>query len=238
MFVTYGAFFFTAQYLQLVAGLSPIEAGLWGLPPVAVMMVLSGGVVPKLATRVRPANLIAGGMVLAAAGLALLTQLDASASPAAIALAVTVMMAGIAPTTAIGTNLIVGAAPPAQAGAVSGLGQAGNELGGALGIALLGSIGTAVYRGDVEDAIGTGVPSGAADAARDTLGGAVSVAGQLPADAIDAATTAFASGMQLAAAIAAGLMLLSAAATAILLRRVPAPPAEHEGNPAAAPAPA
>src|ERR671915_159731 len=66
MFVIYGTVFFTAQHLQLVAGLSPFEAGLWGLPPVAVMMVVSGGILPRLSTRIRPALLVAGGMLVAA----------------------------------------------------------------------------------------------------------------------------------------------------------------------------
>src|SRR5918992_4087834 len=163
MFVIYGTVFFTAQHLQLVAGLSPLEAGLWGLPPVAVMMIVGGGILPRLSTRIRPALLVAGGMLTAACGLLLLTGLQPDSSVAQLVVAVSLMMAGLPPTTTMGVNLIVGAAPPEQAGAVSGLGQAGNELGGALGIALLGSVGAAVYRGDVGDAIGAGVPGAAAE---------------------------------------------------------------------------
>jgi hypothetical protein len=102
-------------------------------------------------------------------------------------------MAGLAPTTTLGVNLIVGAAPPEQAGAVSGLGQAGNELGGALGIALLGTVGTAVYRGDMD-----GVARGAAG---DTIGGAVELAGRVPSGVLDAAADAFAHGMHVAAVL-------------------------------------
>jgi MFS transporter, DHA2 family, multidrug resistance protein len=160
--------------------------------------------------------------VVAAAGLGLFTQLDASAGPSALVPALVVVVAGLAPLTAIGANLIISAAPPEQAGAVSGLGQAGNELGGALGIAVLGSIGTAIYRADVADAVGSGVSPTAADAARDTLGGAVSVTGQLPAEVLDAAATAFTHGMHVAAWIAAALMVATAAMTAITLRRLPA----------------
>jgi DHA2 family multidrug resistance protein-like MFS transporter len=237
MFVTYGTFFFASQYLQLVAGLSPLESGLWGLPPVVAMLVASGGVIPRLTSTVRPAFLVAGGMVIAAVGLALLAQLDASATPATLVAVLTVLVIGLAPATAIGVNLILGAAPTEQAGAVSGLGQAGNELGGALGIALLGSIGTAVYRDEIADTIGAGVPPDAADAARDTLGGAVGFAGELPADVVDAAATAFASGLNVAAAIAAVLMLATAAATAIVLRGFPAVAGEPEAAPGASPLP-
>ena len=143
MFVTYGTFFFTAQHLQMVAGLSALEAGLWGLPPVAAMMAVSGGVLPRLTGRVRPAALVAGGMLVAIAGLLVLTTVGADSPVALLVAGLVLMMVGLAPTTTMGVNLIVGAAPPEQAGTVSGLGQAGNELGGALGIAVLGSLGVA-----------------------------------------------------------------------------------------------
>ena len=80
----------------------------------------------------------------------------------------------------LATDLIVGSAPPERAGAASAISETGAELGGALGIAILGSIGTAVYRGAMADAVPAGVPPEAAEAARDTLGGAVAVAEQLP----------------------------------------------------------
>jgi DHA2 family multidrug resistance protein-like MFS transporter len=214
MFVIYGTFFFTAQHLQLVSGLSPLEAGLWGLPPVAVMMVVAGGVLPRLATRVRPAHLVAGGMLVASAGLLLLTGLEPDSPVAQLVLAATLMVAGLAPTTTMGVNLIVGAAPPEQAGTVAGLGQAGNELGGALGIALLGTLGTAVYRGDMH-----GVAGGASG---DTLGGAVSLTGQVPAGVLDAATNAFAHGMHVAAAVAVVLLAATSALVAVTLRTLPA----------------
>jgi MFS transporter, DHA2 family, multidrug resistance protein len=214
MFVIYGTFFFTAQHLQLVSGLSPLEAGLWGLPPVAVMMIVAGGVLPRLATRVRPAHLVAGGMLVASVGLLLLAGLEPDSPVAQLVLAATLMVAGLAPTTAMGVNLIVGAAPPEQAGTVAGLGQAGNELGGALGIALLGTLGTAVYRGDMH-----GVAGGASG---DTLGGAVSLTGQLPAGVLDAATHAFAHGMHVAAAVAVVLLAATSALVAVTLRTLPA----------------
>jgi MFS transporter, DHA2 family, multidrug resistance protein len=214
MFVIYGTFFFTAQHLQLVSGLSPLEAGLWGLPPVAVMMIVAGGVLPRLATRVRPAHLVAGGMLVASVGLLLLAGLEPDSPVAQLVLAATLMVAGLAPTTTMGVNLIVGAAPPEQAGTVAGLGQAGNELGGALGIALLGTLGTAVYRGDMH-----GVAGGASG---DTLGGAVSLTEQLPAGVLDAATHAFAHGMHVAAAVAVVLLAATSALVAVTLRTLPA----------------
>jgi DHA2 family multidrug resistance protein-like MFS transporter len=221
MFVSYGTFFFTSQHLQLVMAMSPLEAGLWGLVPVAAMMVASAGVVPKLAARIRPAHLVAGGMLVSAAGLGLLTQVDPGSGVDALIPALVLIVVGLAPATTLGVNLIMASAPPEQAGSVSGLGQATNELGGALGIALLGTLGTAVYRDDVAGTLGGGLPPDAAGAARDTLGGAVGAAGQLPADVVEAAAGAFTHGMHAAAIAAAAVVLATAALTAFMLRDLP-----------------
>jgi DHA2 family multidrug resistance protein-like MFS transporter len=132
---------------------------------------------------------------------------------------------------------MVSAAPPENAGSVAGVGQTGNELGGALGIALLGSLGAALYRGDIAGAIPGGTPPDVARAAHDTLGGAVSVADRLPAGVLDAAQAAFAHGLDAAAATCAVLMLGAAVASAVLLRHEPtsaavpgAPPPEPARN--------
>jgi DHA2 family multidrug resistance protein-like MFS transporter len=103
----------------------------------------------------------------------------------------------------LSTDLGVGAAPPERAGAAAGISETGAELGGALGIALLGSIGAAVYRSE-----GTGA----------TLGDAVNRAHSLPAGAIDTATQAFTHGMQLAAVVSAILMVALAAVASRFLR--------------------
>ena len=217
-FVMYGIFFFISQYLQLVAGLSPLEAGLWGLPGIAALMATSM-LVPKLVGRVRPGYVIAAGLAVTSVGFAMLISLDAQDGLPLLVAATIVASVGIAPGTALGTNLIVGAAPPERAGAASGTAEAGNELGGALGIALLGSLGTAVYRSEMS--VPDAVAPAAAGAARDTLGGAVSVADRLPGGVLDAATVAFTHGVQGAAAACAVLTLAMAVAAAVLLRHVP-----------------
>ena len=121
----------------------------------------------------------------------------------------------------LATDLIVGSAPPERAGAASAISETASELGGALGIAILGVIGTAVYRGHVTGAI----PSGAATASRDTLGGAVAAAGQLPdelgADLLSAARDAFSQGLHVVAAISAGVAIGSAVVAAVMLRGAP-----------------
>ncbi|HEU4462392.1 MAG TPA: MFS transporter, partial [Solirubrobacterales bacterium] len=235
-FVMYGIFFFTSQYFQLVLGMSPLESGLWSLPGLVAMMVVSSAILPRLATRIRPGYLVAGGMTVCAVGFALLTQLDASDGLALLVFASTITSIGIAPGSTLGANLIVGSAPPEAAGAASGVAQTGNELGGALGIALLGALGTAIYRSEITDSTPADVPAGAAASAHDTLGGAVAVAGQLPPGLLDAANVAFTSGMHAAAAVCTLAMLAAAGITARFLRHVPPAGAGDEAAVRQAPA--
>jgi DHA2 family multidrug resistance protein-like MFS transporter len=217
LLVVFGGEFLIAQYLQLVLGLSPLEAGLWTLPSAAGFIVGSM-LAPAVVRRVRPGLVVAGGLALAAAGFVLLTRVD-GASGLGVVVAGSVLLAlGASPVVTLSTDLIVGAAPPERAGVASGLSETGAELGGALGIAILGSIGAAVYRREVADEVPEGVPADAADAARDTLGGALGAAEDLPGRLLDAATDAFAQGFQMAAAVSAVLMAGLAAVALRVLR--------------------
>jgi DHA2 family multidrug resistance protein-like MFS transporter len=128
-------------------------------------------------------------------------------------------------------DLIVGAAPPESAGVASGMAQTSNELGGALGIALLGSLGTLVYRHDVAGSIGDNVPAGAAHAARDSFAGAVDASGSLPAGVVSAANDAFVHGVHVVAATNSLLMITLAALAALFLRHVKSPGAEPQPEP-------
>ena len=121
------------------------------------------------------------------------------------------------------TELIVGAAPPEQAGAASGISETASELGGALGIAVMGSIGVAIYRARLADHLPPQVPADVAEAARDTLGSAATAAAQLP-DALgqavlQAAQEAFVAGMRLSSMLAAGIGLALAVLAPIVLRK-------------------
>jgi DHA2 family multidrug resistance protein-like MFS transporter len=223
IFVAFGAFLFIAQYLQLVLGLSPLKAGLWTLPS-AGGFVVGSLLAPVLVRWLRPAFVIAGGLALAAVGLGLLTQVDGESGLAVIVAGSVVLALGVAPSVTLGTDLIVGTATPERAGTASGISETGAELGGALGIAVLGSIGVAVYRGRVADAVPAGVPPEDADAARDTLGGAVDAAERLPdqlgATLLDTARDAFTQGLQVVAVSSAAVTLVVAVLVALLLRRV------------------
>jgi MFS transporter, DHA2 family, multidrug resistance protein len=241
IFIVVGYFLFVAQYLQLVLGLSPLEAGLWSLPS-AFGFIVGSNLAPRILRVVRPAYVVGAGLAMAAIGLGVLTQVGGSpnADLAILAGASLVISLGLAPVFTATTDLIVSSAPPERAGAASGISETGAELGGALGIAILGSIGVAVYRGELADALPAGVSSEAAAIARDTLGGAVGVAAKLP-DAVgtallDAAREAFVVGLQLTAALSAVIAVGVAVMATVLLRAVPASAqAEPAEQPAAVP---
>jgi MFS transporter, DHA2 family, multidrug resistance protein len=222
-FVSFGGLLFVAQYLQLVLGLSPIQAGLWLLPS-SIGLIVGSMLAPVAVRRARPWQVMAAGLVLGAAGFALLTQVGASSGLAWLVGGSVLFSVGLAPLTTLSTDLMIGVAPADRAGAASAVAETTSEFGGALGIAVLGSIGTAVYRGQVGETLPAGVPPAAADTARDTLGGAVALAGQLPerlgAAVLDAAREAFTAGLHLVFAVNAGLALGIAALVVGVLRKV------------------
>jgi DHA2 family multidrug resistance protein-like MFS transporter len=223
IFVAVGYFLFVAQYLQLVIGLSPLAAGLWSVPS-AVGFIVGSQLAPRIVRLARPAYVMGAGLAFAAAGLAVLTQVGGPNGLAAVVAGSVVISLGLAPVLSLTTELIVGSAPPERAGAASGISETAVELGGALGISVLGSIGVALYRSGVSDALPAGVPAAGATIARDTLGGAVAVAGQLPgqmgAALLEVARDAFVGGMQLAAGISAVVAVGVAVLAVVLLRNV------------------
>jgi MFS transporter, DHA2 family, multidrug resistance protein len=237
--VVFGAFVFILQHLQLVLGLSPLRAGLWMVPS-GVAFIVGGMLTPLFVRHVRPGFVMAAGLALSALGFGLLATVDESSGVGIVVLAFVIFSVGLTPVITLATDLIVGSAPRERAGAASGISETGAEFGGALGIAILGSIGIAVYRGRLADAVPSGLTPEQADSARDTLGGATEVAEQVPDDVgsalLDVAREAFVQGLQVTAVTGAVLLAVLAVLTAVLLRRVPS--AGHEAAPAAAVEPA
>ena len=209
----------SAQFLQLVLRLTPMQAALSTLPAMLVLVVASVVVVPPLATRVRPAFAIAGGLVLVAAGFLWLTLLDERTGLVVLVPAYALMHLGIAPAVTLGMKLVVGAAPARSAGAAAGAAETGNELGGALGIALIGALGAVVYRA------GMPVPGPAGD----TLAGAVDHSPALPPQVLDRAVDAFTTAVHVTAVASAALVLLTAVLLVALLHHVPADPTTDDG---------
>jgi DHA2 family multidrug resistance protein-like MFS transporter len=223
IFVAVGYFLFVAQFLQLVVGLSPLNAGLWSVPS-AIGFIVGSNAAPRIVRRLRPAYVIGGGLAIAAVGLGILTQVGGGSGLAVVVGGSVIISLGLAPVLSLTTELIVGSAPPERAGAASGISETGAELGGALGISILGSIGIAIYRSDVASGMPATVPTEVASIARDTLGGAVGVAGQLPAQVgsavLDVAREAFVQGMQVAAGISAVIAATVAVVAIAFLRSI------------------
>jgi MFS transporter, DHA2 family, multidrug resistance protein len=140
----------------------------------------------------------------------------------------------LAPADTLATDLAVGAAPPQRAGAASAVTETSAESGGALGIAVLGVVGTAVYRDQMAGSIPAGVPDQAAAVAQDTLGGAAAVASELPdplgAALLEAAREAFTHGLRLAATVSAAASLAFAVLVVVLLRGVRLTPPPDEAT--------
>jgi DHA2 family multidrug resistance protein-like MFS transporter len=233
IFVLVGYFLFVAQYLQLVVGLSPLEAGLWSLPS-ALAFVIGSQVTPRIVPYVRPVYLIGGGLLVAAIGLVMLATVGTANGLPMLVAASIVISIGMAPVFGLTTEMIVGSAPPERAGAASGISETGAELGGALGLAILGSVGVAIYRGEVADRLPPAVPAAAEAAVRDTLGSALALAEQLPAEVGSAVATvareAFVSGMQLTTAVAAVLAFGLSALVWIAMSRVGSTPGDAEAE--------
>ncbi|MEU6327000.1 MFS transporter [Streptomyces sp. NPDC047049] len=221
MFAIVGCAVFFTQYLQSVRGMSPMEAALWNLLPTLAV----GGMAPAataLAQRMDRAYVIAMGCGLAAGGFVWLSWLQPGSALWFVLVASAVYASGLVMVMSLGNELAIGLAPPERAGSASAVLESGTELGGALGMAILGSVGSAVYRGDIRDALPSGLPAGAADVARETLAGAAVVAGQLPGRAgemlLTAARAAFTDGLRTAVLGAAGVMVVAAVLALTLLR--------------------
>lgn len=234
-FVAFGTFLFIAQHLQLVLGLSPLQAGLWTAPS-GVAFIAGSLLAPVIASRLRPTRVIACGFAVAAVGFAVLTQIDASGGLDVVVAGYVTLSLGLAPVVTMTTDLIVGTAPPERAGTASGLSETSTELGGALGIAILGSLVTAIYRSRMAAGQPMAVPPEAAETARDTLGGAVEIAASLPGATgealIEAARAAFTEAVVLAAMVSAALTVFAAIVAATFLRDVglPAAPTEETAS--------
>jgi DHA2 family multidrug resistance protein-like MFS transporter len=221
-FVAFGTFLLIAQYLQLVLGLSPLAAGLWSAPS-GLAFVLGAMLTPRIVNHLRPPNVIAIGFVIAALGFGLLTQTGTAHDLFVVAIAYALFSFGLAPVFTLAADLIVSTAPPERAGAAAGISEMSTELGGALGIALLGSVVTFIYRGTVTESIRGDLPPDALGAARDTLGGALAVADGLPeqlaAGFRSASRNAFIEAFQTTAKISVTLALIAAVAAVVILRR-------------------
>ncbi|MFG2562572.1 MFS transporter [Streptomyces sp. NPDC048496] len=205
MFATVGMAVFVTQYLQSVLGLSPLTAALWSLVPAAGVAVMAP-TGAALAQRFDRAYVMGGSFLVSACGFLWLTQVRTDSALWFTLVGASVYAGGLVAAMTLANELALGAAPPERAGSAAAVLESGQELGGALGMAILGSIGAAVYSRDMSDGLPSGMPH--AEAVRETLGGAT--AAKLPAPMADAALAAardaFTHGMGVASVGAAVVM--------------------------------
>ena len=212
-----GTMLLVTQYLQLVAGYTPLEAGLWMGPP-ALAMVAAGIGAPLLARIVRPGFVVAAALVLSAAGYLLLAGVSAGTTGLSMVIVgFSLSYLGLGTIAALGTDLVVGSAPPEKAGSASAMSETVQELGVSLGIAVLGSITTAIYNNVMHDRIPSDLAAGVREAISDSLWAATSISTELPPGLLDEARVAFMTGLSGSALLSAvGVMVLAVLAAATL----------------------
>jgi DHA2 family multidrug resistance protein-like MFS transporter len=222
LFTWAGIYFFVSQYLQLVLGLDPVKAGLLTMPGAAGSIV-SCSLAPVFVRRVRRGYLMAIGLTVMAAGVGLLAVIGLN-DLATLVIGTVVLTLGCGVVVTLGIDMVVATAPPERAGAAAGISETSTTLGSALGIALLGSIWTTGYRAKMDFGVPAGVSVQMREAARNTLGGAISAGTQLgePLGSVlvNTARTAFVQSLNLTAMICGAGILIVAVFVGVRLRTV------------------
>ncbi|PSL48634.1 DHA2 family multidrug resistance protein-like MFS transporter [Saccharothrix carnea] len=219
---TGGVYLIIAQYLQLVEGLTPLRAGL-ALLPAAIVMVISSVLAPGLAQRFGPGLVIGVGQLIAAVGYVLVSLVEPAGGLGFVVVGLAVLYFGGGPMMALGTGIIVGSAPPEKAGSAASVSETGTELGVALGVAILGSVGAAVYQGRMDDVNPAGVPAEALADAQDSLDKATAAAAGLPEQlgnaVLEPAKEALTGSLTVVAGIGAAMVAILGVLIMVTLRK-------------------
>ncbi|WP_327092640.1 MFS transporter [Nonomuraea sp. NBC_01738] len=208
-----GSYLFVTGFLQMVEGLSPIEAGLWMVPS-ALASIVSAQLAPVLARRLSTATVVAAGLGVAATGYALIAFVDPVGGLPLLVTGFVVSFFGTGPIGALGTNLIVSAAPPEKSGSAASLSETAGHLGVAIGIATLGSLGAIIYRNGVVVPPGAGAVESAA--VRNGLEGAL--ASDMGESLLVSAREAYTNGLNVVAAVCAAIGVTAALIAITALR--------------------
>ncbi|AQZ94683.1 MFS transporter [Halopseudomonas phragmitis] len=218
-----GAWLLIFQYLQGVVGLTPLQAGLVMLPS-ALVQTAASLLVPRMARWLKPSVLVSCGLLLAVMGFVALMLVSGRATVGLLVLGTVIMGAGVMPMMILGTDLVISSAPPEKAGTAAATSETAAELGMALGIAVIGTVGASVYRRQMTDSLPAGLSSEQYEVAVDTLGGALGVIEQLAPEAASqvllSVQMAFSEALHVNAFIGALIMATTAVLTAVCLRQV------------------
>jgi EmrB/QacA subfamily drug resistance transporter len=223
-FALFGSLFVLTQYLQLVHGYSPLSAGVRALPFALAMGVMSP-LSPMLAQRLGARIVIPAGMIAMGLGLLDLSTAQVHSSYPPLAVAVAIMGAGMGLVMAPASTTIMTTVPSHQAGAGSAINDTIREVGGALGIAVIGSISAAAYTARLGSTLAAHVPGAVAHAATGSIAAADAISlqagGAQGAELAAAAHAAFVHAMSLGLRIAAAVAVMSAIAAIVALPRRP-----------------
>lgn len=230
-FVMFGFFFLITQFLQFVRGYSPLDAGVATLPLAAALIVVSPRSA-EWAARVGSARVIAAGFGFVAVGMVVMATVTTASSYLVIAGALVLLGIGMGITVAPATGSIMSAVPINKAGVGSAVNDTTREVGGALGIAVLGSIANSAYRAEIDGDVLARLPSDAADAAGESIGAATQIAASLPAEIgqalQSAAGDAFTDAFSRSLLVAGGVALVMGVGVLIAGRRADAAPEPNE----------
>ena len=223
-FALFGFIFLITQYFQLVKSYTPLQAGIRTLP-VAGAIAVASIVAPRIVERIGTARVVATGLALMAIGfmwIGLSAEVDTSYL--VIAGQMVVLGSGLGMTTAPATESIMGSLSPDKAGIGSAVNDTTRELGGTLGVAIVGSVFSSLYIGSLDSAGGVfgSLPPELQDATSESVGAARVIAGQLGADApafLSQVNEAFLSGLHVGCFVCAGVAAVGAA---FALRFIPA----------------
>jgi MFS transporter, DHA2 family, multidrug resistance protein len=214
---------FSSLYMQSAQHLSPLATALW-LLPAAVGMVIVIQLAPIMIRRIRPAYVIAGGLVFAAAGYLMLVPLDGDGNLPLLVTGLVIANLGIGPMAGLCGALAMQSAPPERAGSAAAMVPTFGEFGIAMGVASVGVVGTALYRANVD--VDPNLPPDVVASASESTAGALSVAPTLPGpeatNLLNSAYEATAASLSGSAATCAGLVLLAAVMVLFGLRSLPA----------------
>ncbi|HXL42078.1 MAG TPA: MFS transporter [Actinomycetota bacterium] len=226
-FALFGSFFFITQELQFVLGYTPLQAGL-RLAPIALVMAVAAPTAGRLVERIGNKAMVAMGMGISALGLAYLGTSTTGSGYGHIFISLLFLGVGIGFAIAPATESIMGSLPVEKAGVGSAMNDTTRQVGGALGVAILGSVFSSAYLAGIAPAL-RGAPAAAAKAAGQSVGVALAQAQRLGGSAGQAlrlvATSSFVHAMDRALFVGAGFALLGALVALIWLPNRAAPPA-------------
>jgi MFS transporter, DHA2 family, multidrug resistance protein len=243
MFVLVGNAVFLTQYLQLTLAMSPFRAALWSLVP-SVVVAGAAPLATTLAQRFDRAHIMGGAFAVSASGFVVLTQVSRRSPLVLVLIGAGILSIGLVMVMTLVTDLVVGSVAPERAGAASALMETGSEFGGSLGIAVLGSIGAAVYGSRIRAHLPSGLTAGDRHSTGGGLAEATATAAHLPGQLAHAVLTsardAFTDAMNVVAIVGASVLAVAAVLTVTLLRsqqtaagEAPAPSPVADATPAA-----